>query len=96
MPSAIPYYRPRGQPSAGKLYERQPSRQEDKNFYSGVRWIRLAKAYLAEHPLCEKCRARLATLVHHKVPRKADESLAYEWSNLEANCQGCHNAQEVR
>jgi len=91
MPRRIPYARPPGAP--------MPFRTEDKSerdqFYGSSAWTRLRKIFLACHPLCEEC-ARAgrgdveATIVHHKIERLNDPSLALDWENLESSCSPCH------
>lgn len=103
MPSRIPYFRPPGQadPTATRrTYERQSGRRADIAFYQSAAWIRLRLAYLAEHPLCARCRAEgrttLARHVHHVVERKHDPSLSLSWDNLESLCLSCHSAHHAR
>lgn len=91
MPRKIPYHRPRFAMKAAGDYERQRSRQEDKNFYSGRKWRDLRSAFLRENPLCDECKHALAEHVHHKQERKTHPHLAYEWLNLQALCEPCHN-----
>lgn len=69
-------------------------------FLSTKAWRVTRKAYLAEHPLCERCRAEgltvPATVVHHRIDRRDRPDLALEWDNLEALCATCHNAETAR
>jgi len=91
MPRRIPYARPAGAP--------MPFRTEDKSerdkFYGSSAWKRLRGTFLACNPLCEEC-ARAgrgdveATIVHHKIERLNDPSLALDWENLESSCSPCH------
>jgi 5-methylcytosine-specific restriction endonuclease McrA len=100
MAERVHYFRPPGLAGARAAYESAAPRQADKNFYSSARWRRLRAAYLAEHPLCEDCltkgRTTAAAHVHHREPRKLRPDLAFEWDNLKATCQPCHNAMEER
>lgn len=100
MPRRIPTHTPQCLPDARRLYEGQASRQADKRFYGQARWLRLRKAKLAESPLCEEClragRVEPARHVHHVQARKDSPELAFEWSNLESLCVGCHNSREQR
>lgn len=72
------------------------------------RWKNIRRAYLQQHPLCERCEregfVRSAVDVHHKKPVESAkteqemERLAYDVSNLEALCIPCHikTHQEMR
>lgn len=97
MPLKIPIHRPAWVRPPGPLYERMPSRREDKAFYSGGKWRKLRAAFLGRHPLCAECQAAgrpvPAVDVHHRLERKDRPDLAYEWSNLQALCKPCHNGQ---
>ena len=65
-------------------------------------WRELRFAYLAAHPLCERCQAEgyvtAARCVHHRVEVESGtneaecRALAYNWNNLEALCYKCHQA----
>ena len=76
------------------------SKYLDANFkhnrlYDGVRWRRVAKMFLDQNPLCAPCgKANLetpATIVHHKIEHKGDETLFWSWDNLESVCPSCHS-----
>lgn len=76
-----------------------PDREErraDVKFYQSPRWRAVRALVLAEEPLCRKCGTAVSKHVHHKRPRKQFPELAFERSNLEALCQPCHNAEDVR
>ena len=74
------------------------------------RWKNSRRAYLQQHPLCERCEregfVRSAVDVHHKKPVESAkteqemERLAYnlDGNNLEALCIPCHikTHQEMR
>lgn len=77
-------------------------RSIDQRFYKSVTWIRCAEAYKESvNGLCERCVKNglitPARVVHHKIYMNSetvkDASLAYEWDNLEALCQDCHNRE---
>mgnify|MGYP000908217478 CR=1 FL=1 len=66
--------------------------QEEKRFYKSNTWSVARRAYLREHPTCERCRTpTLATVVHHRIPRLVRPDLALTMNNLEALCANCHN-----
>lgn len=96
MPARIPYHKAPGTPAAARVYERAAPRQEDKNFYSSTRWVKLRRAFLAEHPTCNGpgCTA-LAHHVDHILERKARPDLAHEWDNLQGLCVPCHNRKRA-
>jgi 5-methylcytosine-specific restriction endonuclease McrA len=61
------------------------------------RWRKLRRAFLQRNPLCAACEAAgqvvAANVVHHKIDRADRPDLAYEWANLEALCEHCHNRE---
>jgi len=85
-----------------KKCERKPSkfRKDHVNVYNTTTWIKLRKAYLMEHPLCEEClkqgKTTVAEQVHHikHILEGKDEwemkSIGYDYNNLEALCEKCH------
>jgi 5-methylcytosine-specific restriction endonuclease McrA len=95
MPNKIPYHKPPGMASPAKLYERQDSRQADKNFYAGSRWRDLRKSFLKRNPLCACGCGELAVDVDHKIDRKLRPDLAYDESNLQGLTKACHNAKRA-
>ena len=66
------------------------------------RWLRLRRAVLTAHPLCERCETEglvtPACEVHHRVPVESavtpreKETLMFDPSNLMALCHACHVA----
>lgn len=78
----------------------------NKNYHkllSHSRWRELRQRYLASHPLCEECeragKTTIATCVHHIRPVESQGTpalmmrAAYDWHNLEALCEPCHEAR---
>lgn len=67
--------------------------------YNSTRWKKLRAVYLGEFPLCAECmskgQVRAAVLVDHREPLALRLDLAYEWDNLQALCQACHNAKSA-
>ncbi len=94
MPTTAKAYRPRKIASAKKSQQRVA----DQQFYDSKEWLRCRKAFLQEHPLCQRCDAvgnvRPAKDVHHKIPKKHRPDLALDPSNLEALCKSCHSRGE--
>jgi 5-methylcytosine-specific restriction enzyme A len=97
MPRAIGTFRHQGGARPARTSVSPAARQADKNFYSSARWIRLRNLVRAEEPLCRGClkQGRVAATEHvdHIVDRKRAPQLAYERSNLQGLCKGCHNAK---
>lgn len=64
-------------------------------FIDSRAWRSLRAAYVAEHPLCEPCRAEGRTVqvahVHHKQDRADHPDLAMVWENLQSLCKPCHS-----
>lgn len=78
----------------------------NKNYHkllSHSRWRELRMRYLSAHPLCEECeragKTTVATCVHHIRPVEAQGTpslmmqAAYDYNNLEALCDACHEAR---
>lgn len=76
---------------------------KDKDYIKMIhtsRWLKLRRAVLSAHPLCERCEAQgyitPATEVHHHVPVEYGVTYAekyrlmYDIKNLRALCHGCH------
>jgi len=71
-----------------------------QNIYQDKRWKKLRAAKMRANPLCERCekknRVTPASEVHHKKPfdegqtQEEIESLAFDWDNLESDCEPCH------
>ena len=75
------------------------ARSIDESFYNSKKWRKVAAAYKLRHGSCERCRAKglvvPAVIVHHRehlTPENMrDPRKAYDFANLEAVCQACHN-----
>ena len=74
----------------------------DHGFYDSPQWERCREAYLQSVGyFCERCKARgiyePAKIVHHKIHLTADNytnpAVAFNFDNLEALCQDCHNKE---
>jgi hypothetical protein len=79
---------------SGRLRYASPKRQREYKEYANVR-----KAYLALHPICERCKKSKATEIHHKAQRHG--SLLNRYDLFAALCSGCHrwiheNGREAR
>lgn len=77
----------------------------DGTFYRSTEWKRCRRAYLDYvSGRCERCLERglhvPAKIVHHKVylspENYNDPSIAYNFENLEALCQNCHNEEHFK
>ena len=61
-------------------------------FYLSANWRRLRKAALErDHYLCQRCKRRPATVVHHRIPVKDCPDKMRDLDNLESVCAMCHN-----
>jgi hypothetical protein len=92
--SKTPLKRSNGLKRSGRLRYASPKRQREYKEYANVR-----KAYLALHPICERCKKGKATEVHHKAQRHG--SLLNRYDLFAALCSGCHrwvheNGKEAR
>lgn len=72
-----------------------------KHVYSTARWVNARKAYVMEHPLCERCLSQNRTtecqVVHHIIPLKTCNGdlnyllqLAFDTHNLMSVCTKHH------
>lgn len=77
-------------------------RSIDESFYKRADWIKCKDSYLVSvNYLCERCLAKgevvPAKIVHHKIylneKNYQDPAIAYNFDNLEALCQDCHNKE---
>lgn len=98
MPSKVPTYRPANAPTTAdrhRDYDRMKRDRDARSFYHSRRWAKIRRVKLSLSPYCERCIAdqRLvpATLVHHRVERRDDPSLALDIDNLESLCAACHS-----
>ena len=69
----------------------------DNAFYKSTAWKHVRRAYMrSQHGICERC-GKPARIVHHKIyltdQNVSDPNITLSWSNLEALCQDCHNAE---
>lgn len=76
-----------------------PSKYGDKvdRFYHSTRWRKARLATIAEHRgICQMCRKRRGTEVHHIIPLTAenvdDPEIALGRENLMLLCKECHDA----
>lgn len=72
-------------------------KRQGQLIYNSKKWQRVRKAYLeSKNYICERC-GKPATIVHHKTHLTAanvtNGAIAYDFENLEALCQDCHNAE---
>lgn len=75
--------------------------KESDPFYHTKEWKAARRARLErDHGMCVEClaafeaggvRPRMATLVHHVIPRKERPDLALDIDNLRSLCDVCHN-----
>jgi len=64
------------------------------------KWHRLARAYVAEHPLCEECKRKgiikPATCCDHVEPWPICKDYFYDRRNLQALCNECNHLKGQR
>lgn len=97
MPNSAPTHKPRHRTDR-RVYDRQyeQRRPVDNSFYSSRRWIRFRAWFLSqpENALCVAClkagKTTAATDVDHIQPRADYPDLAWESSNCQGLCKGCH------
>jgi 5-methylcytosine-specific restriction endonuclease McrA len=86
QPKKIPVFNPRI--DAKEVYSKTDKRIE-KKIHLGWKWSRLRKAYLQQHPWCERC-GLFGEEVHHIIPRHMSPERVYDWQNLMTLCKFCH------
>lgn len=85
---------------ARKDYDQRRAREsETRRLYWTQRWRRLAKAQLAEHPLCIRCEevgiVTAASICDHRTPHRGDVGLF--WSGpFDSLCKPCHDSAKQR
>jgi 5-methylcytosine-specific restriction enzyme A len=82
------------QPKRSKYTERR----KWNGLYNSKEWKRIRTAFLARHPLCQRCltegRLTAASVVHHIQAHKGDLDLFFDGDNLAASCKACHDGVE--
>jgi hypothetical protein len=86
--------RSQGLKRGGRLRCASPKRQREYREYARVK-----KAYLALHPVCEKCKKAKSQDIHHKAGRVG--RYLCDYSLFAALCRACHdwchaNGREAR
>lgn len=75
---------------------RSAAAQAYRHLYKSTAWRKGRLAFLAQHPLCERCqvnkRVTTATVVNHRKPHKGDTALFFDWRNWEPACKHHHDA----
>ncbi|MBO5480156.1 MAG: HNH endonuclease [Clostridia bacterium] len=71
-----------------------------RTFYKGKKWRECSAAYMASKQyVCERC-GGVAVICHHRrhiTPANiTDPNITYNWGNLEALCQDCHNKEHMQ
>jgi len=77
-------------PAIKPMVNMENARRLSQGTHLGWAWRDLRRAYLKQHPLCEKCHVKLAEQVHHVVPRAKAPERTLDPSNLQALCTDCH------
>lgn len=67
--------------------------RSNESLYNTAQWRKLRKQKMAEQPFCSKCGStkEISILhVHHRIPPRGDESVFFDFHNLEVLCEKCH------
>jgi len=62
----------------------------------GRLWRRCRRAFLAGHPLCERCGRPAQDVDHRRAVSGPDDPAFWEEENWVALCHGCHSAKTCR
>jgi 5-methylcytosine-specific restriction enzyme A len=66
-----------------------------RRLYDSVRWRKVRRMWLAEHPLCAMCtrqgRTTAAVVVDHVKPHEGDHELFWDQNNYQSLCYSCHS-----
>lgn len=91
--------------SVGLFYfEVNMAKSIEHEFYKSKEWLRCREGYLQRQGyFCERCKAKgiyePAKIVHHRThltqENYKDASVAFNFDNLEALCQACHNNEHI-
>jgi 5-methylcytosine-specific restriction protein A len=75
---------------------RSPEAAAWRHLYKSSAWRKGRLVFLRENPLCERCQGQgqvtAATVVNHRVAHKGDLALFHAWTNWQALCAHCHDA----
>lgn len=69
--------------------------QSDKRREESVLRRQLVEAYLAEHPVCERCDAARAVDVHERQKRSRNPKAWLDVRQFAALCRACHQFTEL-
>jgi hypothetical protein len=83
--SKTPLKRSQGLKRGGRLRNASPKRQREYKEYTKVK-----QAYMALHPICERCKKAKSQDIHHKAGRVGQWLCRYEF--FAAVCRACHDA----
>lgn len=53
------------------------------------KYLKLRREYLEEHEICQICKLRLATQIHHMASRRGE--MIYDVRFFLSTCQQCHS-----
>lgn len=66
-----------------------------RRLYDSVRWRKVAKSFLSQHPLCAMCarmgRVTAASIVDHIAPHAGNMMLFWDTTNMQSLCASCHS-----
>lgn len=79
---------------------RSEEAHEYRKLYKRARWLKLRKRLLSEQPLCSFCYSKgfvvPATIADHITPHKGNETLFWDYNNLQPLCKTCHDSDKQR
>ncbi len=81
--------------SNARDYDQARARDRNRQVYHSARWRRLRLIVLARDPLCRDCGDAAAVDADHIIPIDHGGD-AWELSNLQGLCRGCHNRKTQR
>ena len=72
--------------------QRRSQRSNQNTFYASPGWRNDRRAYLRDHPICEKCGNALSLIVHHIIPIEDGGPKRPGPNGLRALCSPCHTS----
>ena len=96
MPLSPPTHSQQKRKVRERILEKQRPSSHERGYTQ--KWRNYRKAFLAAHPLCEKCKPHIqaASVVDHIKPHKGDQELFWDESNHQSLCKKHHDLKTAK